>query len=316
MRIYCVAALLIGGIAASGPSVLAQSRAGGGGRGAALVDPGVTLKVTESAPIEVTPVKNAPFSAQAVTEFTQTLGDGNRIERSYQSSVARDSRGRTRREEEIALIGPLAAANAGVPRLVTIIDPDSGASYTLDDEHRVAYRNLRANDKKLVELDKLKNILMMAKDAAATSGGGGRGTPAETRKTEIAVGLNKISAAKPSEGEVTVQDLGVRTIEGVRAQGTRTTTTIPAGAIGNLQPINIVSERWVSPELEMPVLVTRRDPRNGDTTYRLANIQRGEQPDALFTVPSWYEVVDGDLKFKLVEGTVEKAKKFQVGRGF
>ena len=286
MRIYCFAAFLITFIAGSGPSVLAQSR-GGGGRGVALVA-GVTLKVTESAPIEVTPVKNAPFSAQAVTEFTQTLGDGNRIERVYQSSVARDSRGRTRREEEIALIGPLAPANAGVPRLVTIVDPDSGASYTLDDEQRVAYRNVRAGDKKLFELGKLE-ILLKAKDTAAKA----------------------INVAKPNEGDVVVQDLGIRTIEGVRAQGTRTTTTIPAGAIGNLQPINIVSERWFSSDLQMPVLVTRRDPRNGDTTYRLANIQRGEQPDTLFSVPSWYEVIDGDLKFKLAERVFEKAKKFK-----
>jgi hypothetical protein len=287
MRINVFAAFLIAGIAISGTSGLAQSRAGGGGRGVALVDPGTALKITESAPIEVTPVKNAPFSAQAVTEFTQTFGDGNRIERSYQSSIARDSRGRTRREEEIALIGPLAAANAGVPRLVTIIDPDSGAGYTLDDDRRVAYRSLRARSVKIIELDKLEQT------------------------------LNRTNAARANADEqVIVQDLGVRTIEGLRAQGTRTTTTIAAGAIGNLQAINIVSERWFSPELQMAVLVTRRDPRNGDTIYRLTNVQRGEQPDTLFTVPSSYEVVDGDLKFKLVEGIVEKAKKFKVRRSF
>jgi hypothetical protein len=279
MKASHLAALVVAGIVSVSPA-LAQSRGGGGGgRGAVLVDPGgAGFKIiTESAPLAVAPVRNAPFAAQAVTEFTQTLGDGNRIERRYESSVARDSRGRTRREEEIALIGPLAAANAGTPTLVTILDPDSKASYTLDDDRRVAYRSLRAGSKKLVELGKLEQS------------------------------LNKGNAAE----QVGVQDLGVRTIEGVRAQGTRTTTTIPAGAIGNLQPINIVSERWFSPELQMPVLVTRRDPRNGDTTYRLANIQRGEQPDALFTVPSWYEVVDGDLKFKLVEGIVEKTKKFK-----
>lgn len=272
LAILSITAIVV--TAAAADAQQAASRGGGGGgRGAILVSPGEGFKITESAPIEVTAVKNAPFSAQAVTEFTQTLGDGNRIERRYESSVARDSRGRTRREEEIALIGPLAAANA-TPRLVTILDPDSGASYTLDDERRVAYRNIRAGGKKLIELEKLETKLNAA-------GGGEQGS---------------------------VQDLGVRTIEGVRAQGTRTTTTIAAGAIGNFQPINIVSERWFSPELQMPVLVTRRDPRNGDTTYRLTNIQRSEQPDALFTVPSWYELVNGDLKFRLVEKVVEKAK--------
>ena len=274
-------------IAVTAPAASAQQAGsrggGGGGRGALLVSPGEGFKITESVPIEVTPVKNAPFSAQAVTEFTQTLGDGNRIERRYESSVSRDSRGRTRREEEIALIGPLAATNAATPRLVTILDPDSGTSYTLDDERRVAHRSLRAGNKKLVELDKLDKAL--------------RSSDAE---------LNKVNEAQ----NVSVQDLGTRIVEGVRAQGTRTTTTIAAGAIGNLQPINIVSERWFSPELQIAVLVTRRDPRNGDTTYRLTNILRGEQPDAFFTIPSSYEVVDGDLKFKLVEVLVEKKKVF------
>ena len=282
MQTCRLAILLTAVIAVTAPPSNAQqagARGGAGGsRGAILIGEGI--KITESAPIEVTPVKNAPFSAQAVTEFTQTLGDGNRIERRYESSVARDSRGRTRREEEIALIGPLAAANAATPRLVTILDPDSGASYTLDDELRVAYRSLRAGNKKLVQLDKLDKAL--------------RTSDAE---------LNKVNEAQNAG----VQDLGTRIIEGVRAQGTRTTTTIAAGAIGNLQPINIVSERWFSPELQMAVLVTRRDPRNGDTTYRLTHILRGEQPDALFAVPSSYEVKGGDLKFKVVE-VLEKAR--------
>jgi len=106
----------------------------------------------------------------------------------------------------------------------------------------------------------------------------------------------------------TLQDLGFKTIEGVRVQGTRATTTIPAGTIGNARPIEIVSERWFSPELQMPVLITRRDPRNGETTYRLTNILRGEQQDGLFTVPAGYEVKDGTMKFKLLE--VAKGKKF------
>src|SRR5262245_19438015 len=63
---------------------------------------GKPVEIVEAAPGEsVVPIKNAAFSAEAVTEFTQILGDGNRIERRYVSSVARDSRGRTRREEEI-----------------------------------------------------------------------------------------------------------------------------------------------------------------------------------------------------------------------
>ena len=52
-------------------------------------------------------------------------------------------------------------------------------------------------------------------------------------------------------GKTTREDLGQQTIEGVSATGTRTTTEIPAGAIGNEQPIKIVSEQWFSPELQV-----------------------------------------------------------------
>ena len=43
------------------------------------------------------PVKNAPYSAEAITESTQTLADGNRIRRENRSLIYRDSQGRTRR---------------------------------------------------------------------------------------------------------------------------------------------------------------------------------------------------------------------------
>ena len=71
-----------------------------------------------------------------------------------------------------------------------------------------------------------------------------------------------------------------RDIEGVRAEGTRTTMTIPAGQIGNELPINIVSERWFSPDLKVLVMSRQSDPRFGETTYRLTNLSRAEPPFA------------------------------------
>jgi hypothetical protein len=306
MKACRVATFVIVGMTVSAVAAHAQQSASGGGRGVIAVAAGAGFKITESAPIEVTPVKNAPFTAQAVTEFAQTLEDGNRIERRYLSSVARDSRGRTRREEEIALIGPFfTAANAGAPRLVTIIDADAGVTYTLDEDQRVAFRSLRAGDKTILELTKLTEALKTRVVGKITDGGG-RGAAAEIKKAEAALQKPSDAAAE----QTTAQDLGSRTIEGVRAQGTRTTTTIPTGAIGNVRPIEIVSERWYSAELQMPVLITRRDPRNGETTYRLTNILRGEQQDGLFTVPAGYEVRDGNLKFKLLDAA--KGKKIEV----
>ena len=260
----------------------------GGGRGVLVAAAGAVMKVTESAPLEVSPVKNAPFLADAATEFTQILGDGNRIEHRYVSSIARDSRGRTRREEEIALVGPFASAGA-TPRLVTILDPDAGVTYTLDEGLQIVFRNRAAEGAVAAKLVELSKSLQAKKRVTAA--------PAP-------------EPADPAASKVITEALGSRLIEGVQAQGTRTTTTIPAGAIGNVLPIDIVSERWMSPELQMPVLITRNDPRSGETIYRLINIVRTEPADALFTIPSGYEIRDGKLAFRLVE----KGKLIDAGR--
>ena len=108
---------------------------------------------------------------------------------------------------------------------------------------------------------------------------------------------------------VIVESLGTRQIEGVRAEGTRLTTTIPAGQIGNLNPIHVVNERWFSKELQMAVLITRRDPRSGDTVYRLANIVRNEPPPDLFTVPSDYRIVDLGKKIDEAKMQIEQRMK-------
>jgi hypothetical protein len=79
-------------------------------------------------------------------------------------------------------------------------------------------------------------------------------------------------------------------IEGVSAEGTRTTITIPAGEVGNERAIEIVSERWYSPELQVVVMTRHSDPRFGETTYKLTNVNRVEQPKSLFEVPPGYTV--------------------------
>jgi hypothetical protein len=88
------------------------------------------------------------------------------------------------------------------------------------------------------------------------------------------------------------ESLGHQTIEGVQTEGIRTTTTIPAGQLGNEQPIQIVTETWYSADLQMVILFKRTDPRSGETVTRYANISRTEPPHALFEVPADYKVTD------------------------
>jgi hypothetical protein len=95
---------------------------------------------------------------------------------------------------------------------------------------------------------------------------------------------------KPAPGKT--EALGKQAIEGIEAEGVRTTVTIPTGQVGNDRPIEIVSERWESPELQVVVLSKHKDPRLGETTYRLNNISRIEPARSLFEVPSDYTLVE------------------------
>ncbi|HTA47311.1 MAG TPA: hypothetical protein VK789_32935 [Bryobacteraceae bacterium] len=112
-----------------------------------------------------------------------------------------------------------------------------------------------------------------------------------------------LSAQLPAQSASTPQDessrprfshesLGTQTIEGVLAEGSRTTVTYPIGSLGNDKPITTTMESWMSPELKMVVLSKNPDPRNGDSTMRLTNISRAEPDALLFQVPPDYEIVE------------------------
>ena len=94
----------------------------------------------------------------------------------------------------------------------------------------------------------------------------------------------------PPPGPGTTTTLGSREFDGVRADGKKTTWTIPAGRIGNKLPIEIVSERWYSPELNVVVLSRHADPRSGERIYRLESIKREEPSTELFKVPADFAV--------------------------
>jgi hypothetical protein len=217
-------------------------------------------------------VKGMPYRAEAVTEVSQSLPDGNRITRKTTASVSRDGEGRTRRETTLAALGPLAPHEA--PRLVFIQDPVAGTSYVLEPERRTA-RRLPNRGPGAGERPR--------RERAAPDAGPGPDVMMHGRFHEMGEGR------WPRQQE----NLGRQSIDGVEATGTRTTVTIPAGAIGNDKAIAIVSERWFSPELQVVVSSTHRDPRFGETTYRLSGIVRGEPERSLFEVPSDYTVREG-----------------------
>lgn len=93
-----------------------------------------------------------------------------------------------------------------------------------------------------------------------------------------------------NDGEAKTESLGTKTIEGVTVEGTRISFEIPAGQIGNQKPMEVVTENWFSPELQMMIMSRHTDPIAGEHLFRLTNIKREEQPADLFRVPAGFRV--------------------------
>jgi len=247
----------------------------------------------------------APYSGEAINESTQTLADGNRIVQKSVTRVYRDGEGRTRREE---------VAENGDVVSVSIVDPVAHVSYVLDPRTRSAYRGsmLIATPRVFLkgipetEADKRATEVAAAKMRAAADealarqekepvvrGRGGRGTPPPPPPPPPP-GYN--GAVMGEAAETSKEDLGRLAMEGVPATGSRTTWTIPAGAIGNMQPVKIVSEQWFSPDLQLLVLTKHSDPRTGENIYRLQNIVRAEPDRSLFSVPPDYTLKESGIR--------------------
>jgi hypothetical protein len=250
MRVTVVSLLAVAmGLYAQNPPSPGRGRFGGG--------PNARFLGAEAGPPGRV-VKNAPYSAEMITESTQTLADGNHIRQSATARVFRDSEGRTRTEQSLKGLGAL-AGNTDLPNVIFISDPVAGTTYALNPSARTATRNGWTRP--------------------------GRSGPAPANRAE-----QKGRRLKSVNANTKTESLGRQTIDGVAADGTRTTTTIPAGELGNEQPIQIVTERWYSPDLQTFVLSKRSDPRSGETITRLANITRAEPAHSLFEVPADYKV--------------------------
>ena len=86
-------------------------------------------------------VKGAPYSAEAVTESIQTLGDGNRIINRFTSSLYRDSEGRTRREQSLKGLGILGTGEEPM-KTIFINDPVAGVTFSLDTRSHIAHKSV------------------------------------------------------------------------------------------------------------------------------------------------------------------------------
>jgi hypothetical protein len=236
--------------------------------------------VTPDANFERAVVKDAAFSAESVTEHIQTLADGNRFTRKSVAHIYRDAAGRTRREHELTRRGTI-SANGDSPRLLIINDPVGRVNYVIETQTGTARKRQLPPPQVMEAFSKARSDNAPFSVLMPTSA-------AHRRMNE---GEGAAEPAKPVR-----EKLPAQVIEGVLAEGTRTSLTIPAGEFDNEQPLVISHEEWYAPELHMIVLMKHNDPRFGETTFQLTNINRSEPAADLFQLPAGYRVVDDRVR--------------------
>ena len=234
--------------------------------------------------MDAAPVKGAPFCATITTEHTQPFADGNRIHTTDTSNMCRDSEGRVRRESDLNLLG--AAPQKSGAKMICITDPVAGFRYMLDGDTKTAH----------------KMALPSSGNASAAVASGGQTGLRKEEHVMIYRGTNdsgptlnmffKNDGQESDETPPTTEKLGDQTIEGIHVTGTRVTTTIPAGKMGNEQPIVVTSERWYSPELKVTVMTKHNDPWAGELKTQFTNVNTAEPDRSLFLVPSDYKIVN------------------------
>ena len=238
-------------------------------------------------------IKNAPYSADSVTETTQVLADGNRISHKQTASTFRDSEGRTRREQSIEAIGPFSGKGM---KLIHISDPVSGVSYSLDPESKTATKMPAIKSAMITRVGQTavpgEGVVYFKSTTTTTTGPDAKGQ-IDAMKKKLTAEVEAMASAKK-------ESLGKQMMEGLQVDGSRTIRTIPAGQIGNDRAIDVVSERWFSPELQLTVKTRTVDPRSGETVFKLTNISRSEPARYLFDVPADYKInEDGKFEMKI-----------------
>ncbi len=223
-------------------------------------------------------IKNAPFSADVITQYDRVLQNGNHVRSETQEMVYRDSQGRVRTETESAS----AVGSAAKAEQITIQDPV---------QHVVI---------RLYPLNKTANVYHLAETSATATNStapppANRGSFISVRPTtpdgqppasSVSVPVGSVS----NPAAVRTESLGAKSIEGVNVTGTRTTRTIRAATKGGQQSIVSVTEAWFSPDLQMMILSETDDGHAGHSTMKVVNIVRAEPTAELFQIPAEYTV--------------------------
>jgi hypothetical protein len=198
------------------------------------------------------PVPHAPFTSTVTAEWTKVLEDGSTLTVQNHRLVVRDGLGRIYQERR-RLTPKDSQAEPELQR-IEISDPSTHKKYFCQPATHVCNLNDYSG-------------------------------PESASAQPVGVEEDKF-------GNLTREDLGKTSVNGIDAIGTRETRTLNPGAIGNDHVISIVKEIWYSPQLGINVSVKRIDPRHGTQIINVTDVAMGEPDAKLFAVPAGYTVVD------------------------
>lgn len=288
-------------------------------------------------------IRNAPYSAEMVTERLQKLGDGNQISRRTAKMVYRDSAGRTREDSD----------NENGETMVSINDPVAGQSLVLSPASHTAIKIVNFSQDARIAAETARARAEAARQSADAGRAAAEAARAQVEQMRKDGTLPTVERRKLTDGseEIIVKrvervdgkareriqqdvrieapqalaanaaslrnlqiqlapltrgafgdarwaanaatrDLGTREFDGVKAEGKLRSYEIPAGAIGNRNPIVVSDETWYAPDLQVTVYTKHSDPRSGDFIFRLDKLKREDPPAALFAIPAGYTVTD------------------------
>lgn len=226
-------------------------------RTVAMQTPGLpTLEPQEG--IFVTPISGQPFSATVTTEVKRELTDGSVWQRTATSLIARNSQGQIHNEAHAFLPVGLERKPSATLVSVHIYDPQTRLN---------TYLNLNTHIARQRMLDREPSTA----------------PPANWAQMDQRFRLST---------NVQLEDLGTQTMEGFYVHGYRRTNTYAAQSTGTGRSIVVTDEYWYAEDMRLNLLEKHNDPRKGDFTTTVTQVNRTEPAGELFAVPAGFKIVD------------------------
>jgi hypothetical protein len=202
--------------------------------------------------IQILPAVGKPFSGRDHIEWTHKLEDGNTITSELYAFLARDSEGRIYREH-VSFV-PANSNQRSRRREIDLLDPVTHTrTVCIIAKRRCTITGYHAS----------------AKFVLPPAGPQANGTRYLLR-----------------------EPMGSDVMDGLAVVGSRETLTINAGVLGNAEPLVTTKEYWYSPELEINLLTTRNDPREGIQVIRVVDLSRTEPDPQIFEPPAGFVIRD------------------------